>query len=449
MLLHKSALRTLLSDEETIVLANWKKRIHTSMSDEHPQNTLDFLQHVVRPSGIFKTAYMTCSNCDLGHYAAQCAIHSSNIKVLVFLIEHNFMMLKQGSIVLCPEKLPGTVGTTSNVYEEDEPYMFTAIMYGNSASVATLLEHGVAANGMCQNTTFLSLAVQRWCECRHDHADAVAKIQLLLMYAADPLATDALGCTSFTVLCRNAHSVSLYCTMTGTPCNIQRNVQKQISLSRLLDHLILHIMKPSIDLGESAAWHATVHTNPLQTPANNGNTWLMWLLFNRGVCIDTVNESGQNALFVGKSAHKRTSRGVRGSSHGHRATTANTATPKNPRTLATRQAAAHVFYTTTPIASLQFLVTHGIDVARNDIYDRTPIIHLLLQYPYSDKLHEKLWFFFKSGVDIKHTCTQKNSALSLSEALARQNTRLFEPIAALVRTMLILHEQKQQYHQIQ
>jgi len=443
MLLHKSALRTLLSDEETVVLASWKKRIHTSMSDERPQNTLDFLEHEVRPSSIFRTAYMTCSNCDLGHYAAQCAIHSSNIKVLVFLIEHSFMMLKQGSIVLCPAKLPGSMGTTSNVYEEDEPYMFTAIMYGNYAAVATLLEHGVAANGICQNTTFLSLAVRRWCECKHDHADAVAKIQLLLMYAADPLATDALGCTSFTVLCSNAYSVPLHCTLTGTPCNMQRSIQKQTGLLRLLDQLILHIMKPWIDLGESAAWHASVRTNPLQTPANNGNTWLMWLLFKRGVCIDTVNEFGQNALFVGKSAHKRTSRGARGSSHGHRATTATTATPKRPHTLATQQAAEHVFYTTTPIASLQFLVTHGIDVARNDIYDRTPIIHLLLQYPYSDKLCEKLCFLFKSGVDIKHTCTQKNSALSLSEALARQNTRLFEPIAALVRTMLTLHQQNQ------
>ena len=135
---------------------------------------LSFLQHEMRPSQTFWRAFLTCSNCDLAHYAAQHAIRTDNIQVLVLLIQHKFMMLKQGSIVIPPEH--GSTHTlTINVYEEDEPYLYTAIVYGSCASVQTLLEFGVVANGACHSTTFLSraLALLHMCECKHKIEDSI------------------------------------------------------------------------------------------------------------------------------------------------------------------------------------------------------------------------------------------------------------------------------------
>jgi len=91
---------------------------------------------------------------------------------------------------------------------------------------------------------------------------------------------------------------------------------------------------------------------------------------------------------------------------------------------------------TTPIHSLEFVVLHGIDVTHTDCYGCTPIIHLLLHFPYSELLCEKLVFLFESGVDIKHVCPQKNTALSLLESLALDNITHFQPIVQLVQSMI-------------
>jgi len=50
----------------------------------------------------------------------------------------------------------------------------------------------------------------------------LTKIELLLMYAADPLAPDAQGCTSLAVICENIHTVSLRSVLTGAPCRRER-----------------------------------------------------------------------------------------------------------------------------------------------------------------------------------------------------------------------------------
>jgi len=447
MLLYKSALRTLLSADEAHDVTRWKKRIRRAMSDKHPQNTFDFLQHEMRPSQTFRGAFLTCSNCDLGHYAAQHAIRTDNIRVLVFLIQHKFMMLKQGSIVIPPEH-GHTHTSTINVYEEDEPYLYTAIVYGSCVSVQTLLEFGVAANGACHSTTFLSLALLHMCECKHKIEDCITKIQLLLMYAADPLARDAQGCTSLAVLCENIHTVSLRSVLTGAPCRRERCAHKQRNLAYVLDHLILHISNPMVGLCTSSAWSAVDSYNPLQIPSQNGNTWLLWLLVTRGVDVNTLNELGQNALFVGPPAVKYRAWGLQtvAVDHGTDASlgTHITTTRSNADSIAKSvpvaplctHVSAKTMSHTTPLHSLQFFIRHGIDVTHTDVHGCTPIIHLLMHFPYSNVLYEQLFLFYQSGTDIHHRCSRNNTALSLCEHLALEDAVRFEPIVDLIRTMM-------------
>ena len=409
------------------------------MSDKHPHNTFEFLQREMRPSQTFRRAFLTCSNCDLGHYAAQHAIRTDNIRVLVFLIQHKFMMLKQGSIVI-PSEHGNTHTLTINVYEEDKPYLYTAIVYGSCASVQTLLEFGVVANGACHSTTFLSLALLHMCECKQKIEDCITKIELLLLYAADPLATDAQGCTSLAVLCENIHTVSLRSVLTGAPCRRERCAQKQRNLAYVLDHLVLHISNPMVGLCTSTAWCAVGSYNPLQIPSQNGNTWLLWLLVKRGVDVNSLNEVGQNALFVGTPAVK--CRAWATSSVDHETDTGLGTHITKHRTNANAIAkimphrSSKTLSYTTPLHSLQFSIKHGIDATHTDVHGCTPIIHLLMHHPYSNVLYEQLFLFFQSGTDIHHRCSRNNTALSLCEHLALEDAVRFEPIVDLIRTMM-------------
>jgi len=439
MLLYKSALRTLLSADEANNVAMWKKRIRKAMSDKHPHNTFEFLQHEMRPSQTFRASFLTCSNCDLGHYAAQHAIRTDNMQVLVFLIQHKFMMLKQGSIVIPPDH--GSAHTlTNNVYEEDEPYLYTAIVYGSCASVRALLEFGVVANGVCHSTTFLSLALLHMCECKHRIQDCIAKIELLLLYAADPLATDAQGCTSLAVLCENIHTVSLRSVLTGAPCRRERCAQKQRVLAYVLDHLVFHISKPMVGLCTRTAWCDVGAYNPLQIPSQNGNTWLLWLLVKRGVDVNSLNELGQNALFVGIPVVKPRAWAISSADHDTDTGLATHITKHRTHvdTIAKRMpcGSSKTMSYTTPLHSLQFLIKHGINATHTDIRGCTPIIHLLMHYPYSNVLYEQLFLFFQSGTDIHHRCLRNHTALSLCERLVLEDSLRFQPIVDLIQTMI-------------
>jgi len=174
----------------------------------------------------------------------------------------------------------------------------------------------------------------------------------------------------------------------------------------------------------------------------------MRLCTKRGVDVNTLNELGQNALFVGAPAVKYQAWGVQTAAVDHdtdagRGTHITTART-NADTIA-QSATVVPLYThvsaktmshTTPVHSLQFFIRHGIDVTHTDVHGCTPIIHLLMHFPYSNVLHEQLFLFFQSGTDIHHRCSRNNTALSLCEHLVLEDAVRFEPIVDLILTMM-------------
>jgi hypothetical protein len=197
-----------------------------------------------------------------------------------------------------------------------------------------------------------------------------------------------------------------------------------------------------VGLCTSTAWCAVDSYNPLQIPSQNSNTWLLWLLVKRGVNVNTLNELGQNALFVGTPAVKYRAWGAPTGSVDHDTDaglgTHVTKHRTNADTIAKimPHGSSKTMSYTTPLHSLQYFIKHGIDATHTDIHGCTPIIHLLMHYPYSNVLYEQLFLFFQSGTDIHHRCSRNNTALSLSEHLVLEDALRFQPIVDLIQTMI-------------
>jgi len=449
MLLHKSAFRILLSQSEENALMVWKERIRKAIGDPCLQNAFQFLLGELRASYSFKHGFMTCHDGDLGHYAAQISIRMNNIPVLCFLIQHNFMMLRQGTIVM-PLVLNKKSGFTANVFEDDEPYMYTALVYGSCQSVTTLLENGVSATGCCQNTTFLSLALQEMCCREHTDKAAVEKVEILLQHGANPLLPDSHGMTSLVVLCDYMSAVSADSVRMGSLDQQQRFASEKHHWKYILNLIISKIPIASLTLNDMHVWSTHTNINPLQTPAEKGNTWLIRLLLKRGVDINSVNREGQTALFANSRSLrlKRASRNVMCDYRYRRFSIASTQCLEPPLTKhnvrpqhidsqrgsCSKKNRPLLF--TTPLHTLRFLVTHGIRVSHIDAHGCTPITHLLKKHPNSDMLYEKIFFFLECGVSAEHVCQQGNTALSLAQQLVLSNPKKFTLIVSLMESMI-------------
>ena len=392
---------------------------------------------------------MTCHDGDLGHYASQISIRMNNIPVLCFLIQHNFMMLRQGSIVM-PLVDNKTTGFTANVFEDDEPYVYTAIVYGSCQSVTTLLENGVFANGCCQNATFLSLALQEMCCREHTDKSGIEKVEILVQHGANPLFPDSHGITSLVVLCDYMSAVSAESIMTGPLHQQQMFVSEKQHWEYILNLVISKIPIASLSLNNMHVWFTHIKINPLQIPAEKGNAWLIWLLVRRGVDINSVNREGQNALFVNSRSLrlKLTSRNVMCDNQYHRFYTPSTKCFEPPlakhnvrsqhvdsqRVSCSKKIRPMLF--TTPLHTLGLLVTHGIQVSHIAAHGCTPITHLLKKHSNSNMLYEKIFFSLECGVNAEHVCQQGNTALSLAQQLVVSNPLKFTSIVSLIESMI-------------
>jgi len=419
MLLNKSAFREILSANETKRLEFWKSQIRKNI-DKSIGDTVHWLRNTLRKSGSFRQGFLSCGTRDLGHYAVLYAIRTNKLDALRFLIQaqdpEKFCMKRQGTAVMHSQGCT-TTRMMPNVYDEDEPYLYTAIQYGTVAAVDMLLRllGGVQdgkwhwpANGFCQDTTFLSLALRKLCLSSEaqQSTEAWKKVKCLLLHGASPLLPDSYGATSLTVYCEQVAAVCAESVLTG-------RLYEKVASSYDKDHmrvmigLLLSYIPPSlgVNMACSRMWTTTGVCNPLQVPAQNGNTWLLLILLERGVEINTVDARGQNALFVGKL--------TRNATHG--------STP----------------HTTTPLVSLNFLIRHGVNPRHIDLCGHTPLTHLLLNHPNSDLLHQKVELLYWCGVDIEHVTQQQETALSLAKALAGENPDTFDTIVDLVQSLIM------------
>jgi len=412
MLLHKPALREELSGVEQNQLDVWKKLIREKLVLPAGES-LHWIRTVLRKSRAFRKGFLTCGKRDLGHYAVQHAIISSNLTVLSFLLEAEipdlYCLKLQGTLMLNSQR-NRDAHLMPNVFEEDEPYLYTAIRHGSSDTVEMLLrflKSFGARDGYCQDTTFLSLAVRQMCTCSALHAsDAVKKVCMLLKHGANPLLPDVSGATSMTIFCDNVHAVRAESMYKGRLYNKTQNNEDKHRMRTMLLLLEKHVpvqLQKSLALPEM--WCTTGTINPLQTPARKGNTWLLYLLMRGGVNIDTVNAQGQNALFAGRIG------------------------------TAVLDSTTHVTLTT-PLVTLSFLIRHGINTRHTDLWAHTPITHILKHYPYSDLLHQKVEMLFEGGVDIEHVSAQRHTALLLAQALAVSDPSNFNSILELVRALI-------------
>jgi len=414
MLLHKPALREELSSIDEKQLNVWKKLIRDKL-DLPPADCLLWMRTILRKSRVFRKGFLTCGKRDLGHYAVQHAIITKNLPVLSFLMEAeipNLYCLKlQGTLVLNTHKNNMPEHVMSNVFEEDEPYLYTAIRYGSSDTVEILLRFvkcfGVH-DGYCQNTTFLSLALRQMCTCPSFHTiDALKKVCLLLKHGANPLLPDASGATSMTIYCDSVDAVRAESIHKGHLYNKTKNNEDKHKMKTMLLLLKSHIPAQfEIPFAAQRMWSTTSIINPLQIPARKGNTWLLYLLMRAGVNIDSLNDQGQNALFAGLVGTKVPGNGA-------------------------------ILMITTPLLTLSFLIRHGINTRQTDLSAYTPITHILRHYPHSDLLHQKLEMLFEGGVDIEQASVQQHTALSLAKALAATNPSKFTSILELVQTLVL------------
>jgi len=421
MLLHKSAFKEILSLEEENTLQTWKKLIVTNLHLPYAPCVL-WLEGKMRNSDVFRQGFLSCGQRDLGHYAVQQAIVADNLPVLEFLLQaeqpHLFCITRQGTLFLSGHDKVET-RVMPNAFAEDESYLYTAIMHGSSAAVETIMQVlgglGVEneawrcpANNFCQLTTLLSTALLQLCLCRAQHAaEALKKVCILLKYGANPLLPDSFGATALTVYCENVTAIRAESIFKGhlynkTECDDDKDKMRNTVLL-LQKHIPVHL---GLTMASPRTWSATKIRNPLEIPGCNGNTWLLYILLQRGVEIDTQNENGQNALFARKISMS-----------------------------AQRSASKEII--TTPLVTLRFLIRHGINTLQIDSTGCTPITHLLLRYPNSDLLYQKIQTLFDGGVDIEHESVEHHTALSLATGLAKANFRVFASVLKLVKTLLL------------
>jgi len=413
MLLHKPALREELSIADETELNVWKTLIRDKL-DLPPADSLHWMRTTLRKSRVFRKGFLTCGKRDLGHYATQHAIVTNNLTVLSFLMEAeipNLFCLKlQGTLVLNTHKHM-TKHLMSNVFEEDEPYLYTAIRYGSPDTVEMLLRFlkrfGVQ-DGYCQNTTYLSLALRQMCTCPSPQAvDYLKKVCMLLRHGANPLLPDACGATSMTVYCDTVDAVRADSIYKGHLYNKTQNIDDKHRMMTMLlllkKHIPIQFQNP---LAVQKMWSTTTVVNPLQIPSRKGNTWLLYLLMRGGVNIDSLNDQGQNALFAGMVTTRIPGNGA-------------------------------VPVLTTPLPTLNFLIRHGINTRQTDLWAHTPITHILKHFPHSDLLHQKIEILFEGGVDIEQASAHQHTALSLAKALAVANPSKFTSILDLVESLIL------------
>jgi len=141
MLLHKSAFREMLSVAENKRLDVWKGQIRKKM-DKPFAVCVHWMKHTLWKSQSFRQGFLSCGERDLGHFAVIHAIRSNNLPVLRFLIEardpQRFCLKHQGTVELCAPGRP-TSRLMPNAYEDDEPYLYTAILHGTAQCVDQLL----------------------------------------------------------------------------------------------------------------------------------------------------------------------------------------------------------------------------------------------------------------------------------------------------------------------
>jgi len=436
MLLHKSAFREMLSCAEQKRLDFWKIQIRKKM-DKHPYaECVQWMKYTLRKSQSFRQGFLSCGDRDLGHFAVLHAIRSNNLNVLRFLIEardpFRFCQKHQGTTVLYERGGPA-MRLMPNAIEDDEPYLYSAILYGTPQCVEQLLRmlggstDGIVhlpANGFCQNTTFLSLALRQLCTSTPSRiAQASEKVKCLLLHGANPMLPDAFGATSLTVYCEYAAAVRADTVLKGMLYEKLSNAEDKKRMWAMVTLLSSSTFSRTLGLTmtDSRMWMESGACNPLQIPAANGNTWLLYVLLHGGVKLDTVNHLGQNALFA-----SNVNRVLRNDDGAYDVAGAGVVFES------TRPTAV----VTTPIVSLNFLIRHGINTRQIDSEGCTPIIHLLLHYPYSDYLYQKIDVLYKGGVDVEHISQQKHTALSLAQRLANFCPDTFNCILQLVSTLI-------------
>jgi len=447
MLLHKSAFREMLSGAENKRLEAWKGQIRKKM-DKPFAVCVHWMKHTLRKSQSFRQGFLSCGERDLGHFAVLHAIRSNNLPVLRFLIEardpQRFCLKHQGTAELF-EPSSQASRLMPNAYEDDEPYLYTALLHGSAQCVDQLLRmlretgDGVAhrpANGFCNNTTFLSLALHLLCTCAHDRTcEASEKVKHLLLHGANPMLPDAFGATSLTVYCEHATAVCAESVLKGLLYKKSSNAEDRNRMWAMVTLLSSKFPRTSgLTMTDSRMWMESGVYNPLHIPATNGNTWLLYVLLQGGVKLDSVDHLGRNALFVGNvSLVHRGPDGMcdvagAGVVFENRSNTGPGAT-----------------VVTTPVASLNFLIRHGINTRQIDSDGCTPIIHLLLHYPHSDYLYQKIDLLYMGGVDVEHISQLNHTALSLAQHLADSCPETFDCIVQLISALIkqnrtLLHE---------
>jgi ankyrin repeat protein len=449
MLLHKSAFREMLSPAEKKRLDVWKSQIRKKM-DKPLAVCVYWMKHTLRKSQSFRQGFLSCGERDLGHFAVLHAIRSNNLPVLRFLIEardpQRFCLKYQGTAVLFA---PGRAVNRlmPNAYEDDEPYLYTAILHGTAQCVEQLLmmlaETGTGdglvrrpANGFCQNTTLLSLALRRLCTSAPSRmCEASEKVKHLLLHGANPMLPDAYGATSLTVYCEHATAVCAESVLKGLLYNKVSNTDDRKQMWAMVTLLSSSFPRTfGLAITDSRMWMESGVYNPLQIPAANGNTWLLCVLLHAGVKLDTVDHLGRNALFA--AIVSRVHCGLDGVCEMAGAGVVF----ESP--IPTGRGATVI---TTPLVSLNFLIRRGINTHQVDSDGCTPIIHLLLHFPHSDYLYQKIDLLYMGGVDVEHISQLNHTALSLAEHLAHTAPDTFNCILQLILALIkqnrtLLHE---------
>ena len=444
LLLHKSAIREMLSVAEKKRLEVWKGQIRKNMHKPFDV-CVHWMRHTLRKSQSFRQGFLSCGERDLGHFAVIHAIRSNNLPVLRFLIEardpQRFCLKHQGTVQLYTPGRP-TSRLMPNAYEDDEPYLYTAILHGTAQCVDQLLRMltetggGVVhrpANGCCQNTTLLSLALQQLCKSAPNcMCEATEKVGHLLLHGANPMLPDAFGATSLTVYCEHATAVCAESVLKGLLYEKLSNTEDRNRIRAMVTLLSSKFPRTfGLTMTDSRMWMQCGVYNPLHIPATNGNTWLLYVLLQGGVKLDTVDHLSRNALFVGNVSPVH--RGPDGACDIAGAGVVF----ESPR--------PDVTVVTTPLASLNFLIRHGINTRQIDSDGCTPIIHLLLHYPHSDYLYQKIDLLYMGGVDVEHISQLNHTALSLAQHLADSSPHKFNCILQLILTLIkqnrtLLHE---------